>query len=491
MIFKSFIIKLNKKSTGFIKLPETKRFFFKEGEQIKVTINTKPNSIVFYAKIRKCGVLGVYVPKNIMEQNNFKKECKTIFEIIKGIFVKISSDGRIYLPNTLGKKLELKSGDIVKLELLINHIYETVFCKINARKKPNTVEYHAFLSKEFYNKKCIIIGMHKLDKNKINFKHKLDFDKILKKFTFVELDKNRIMLYLGNRVPIKINITISLNKIAHYLGCFFADGTKRGNSWGICASTFEQADYFKKMHNQIIPDNNLRFSITITLNSYVKKRIIKTLNLWKNKCGVDVPFNKVCYILSKSKISTNRNKFGTLVIKEHRQLTQIYYNTLISYLLNIIKKKNNALLAQDFICGVIEGDGCLNARGRGHIQITTNKREVKILEKFLRYSKLEFNIYKEKTGKVYANVGGLSILNNLERLGTLLFKYYPKRRKILIERLCSTPSAKFLKGKQKTISPWIKYYFVKKRILTKKYLLTEKGKKIKKALLSMEKELLA
>jgi hypothetical protein len=54
-----------------------------------------------------------------------------------------------------------------------------------------------------------------------------------------------------------VNTNLKLSDLAFYLGAYFADGTRKGNSWAICASTFEQAKYYLKMHNFWLKTQNL------------------------------------------------------------------------------------------------------------------------------------------------------------------------------------------------------------------------------------------
>jgi len=482
-VSKAFIAKINKKETGFIRLPKEERKTFAMGEQIKVTIN--PN-IQFFAKIRKCGVPGVYVPKQIIQQHKLCGEYNIIFERTNNFSVNIAKDGRIYVPNKLGKKIHLQHDDVIKVEGAIDNQDKVIYGRVRVRKKHKTTEYMLFIGIQLANKNLIINTISKAPNKKIKSKE-IDFNSLLSKYNFVEVAEDNIILYLGQRVPIIINTKISLKDVAHFLGCFFADGTKRGVDWGICASTFEQANYYKEMHSLIIPDNKLNINLTITVAKNDNKQVEKSLKLWKKNCNEDV--KRVYKNFSDSKGYTNRNKFGTLVIKEHRQLTQIYYNNLVLYLLDKIKKKNNYILAQEFICGVIEGDGCLNARNRGHIQITTNDKEVKLLEEFLNCSKLEFKTHKEKNGKFYVNISGLSIIENMETLGNILFKYYPKRKNILVERLCASPTAQFIIGMRNTTSAWILKRFREKGILNEKDKLTAKGKRIRKELINIERSI--
>jgi patatin-like phospholipase/acyl hydrolase len=109
----------------------------------------------------------------------------------------------------------------------------------------------------------------------------------------------------------------------------------------------------------------------------------------------------------------------------------------------------------------------------------------------LKYSNLDFKAHKEKsTGKVYVNIGGLSIKENLNEIDSLLFKYYPKRRRIMKQRMLNTPTTQFLLGKQSKTSAWILKRFRKKGILNEQNKLTAKGKKVRKSLQDLEKEII-
>jgi hypothetical protein len=483
--FKAKIIIINKKGTGLIRIPKDDRILFMQGEQVKITINAESKKVYLFSKIISKSI-GVYIPKSLMNKWIIG-EHEVNLEKSNDLFVNIGSDGRIYLPISIGEKMNLEDGGIIKIRILFENKPHTLFCKLSIRIKPKTKEYMILLPNIFYKKDGIITQIRKFKKNSIKNTHNLDFISILKDINFAEVSKNDIILYLGNRVPIIINKNISLESISHYLGCFFADGTKRGNDWGICASTFEQGNYFKRMHNLVISDNKIIFSLTATLDNSGQDNIDKFIELWERYCKVHIKSKQV--IFSDSKGFTNRNKYGTLIFKEHRQLTQLYYNRLVLYLLDRIKIDKNAILAKEFVCGVMEGDGCLNAKNRGHIQITSNDKEVKILEEFLSYTGLDFHKHKEiSTGKVYINVGGLSIIEDIVFFEKILFRYYPKRRKILSERLCNTPAANYLMSKQPKISSWILKRFRDKGILDKNNQLTDKGKRIKSTLLNLKKE---
>ncbi|MEK6867443.1 MAG: hypothetical protein AABX98_01335, partial [Nanoarchaeota archaeon] len=362
---KSSVIIINKKNTGFIKIPKENVSLFHVDEEIRITIISKDKPVIFFAKIKKCSnYVGIYVPKKIMNDNNFDGEKEISFEKLNGFSAWINREGRIYFPNKYCSKLGLQTESVVKVFFIKDDESNFFYCRIRKRSKNNTEEYFAFLPKEFYNKKLIILTMEMVAKNHISKKKNIHFNSLLEGCTFVEKDKWNALVYFGHRVPCIINTNISLKEIAHYLGCFYADGTKRGNSWGICASTFEQAEYYIQMHSTIIKDPLLKIELVYTdpLKEEKVKLRKRLQEVWLKKTGLIIPTDKIYIYETETKDAQNRNKYGTLSFKEHKQLVLIYYNRLLEYLLKEIIQKKNKELALDFICGVLEGDGAPSAK---------------------------------------------------------------------------------------------------------------------------------
>ncbi len=490
--FKSPILKINKKNTGFIKIPKDKNLVLNIGEEVKVTIISKEERFSFYGKIRKCSsYVGVYIPKEIMNRTHFEGDQEIIFERINGFSANINKEGRIYFPNRYCNKLRLKTESIVKVFFIKDNKEDFFYCRIRKREKKNTQEYFAFLPKKFYNQELIISKIEKSTTNKIKNKKPMPLNSILKSYTFVERDNETILVYLGHRVPCIINTNIALKQIVHYLGCFYADGTKKGNSWGICASTFEQAKYYTQMHTQLIKDPVLRLEITYTdpFKENKAKLRERLQEIWLEKTNLVIPTNKIYIYETKTKDAQNRNKYGALSFREHKQLVLIYYNKLLEYLLKEIIQKKNKGLALDFICGILEGDGAPSAKSRGHIVIATNKTEVAPLIKIFKVLDWKHEGYADKGNKYYIRIGSLELIEHIVILKEILFKYYPKRRKRTIERVIRTGAAKFLLGKSKKTSPWILQRFREKKILNKDNKLTKKGMEIRKVLSNFSKEL--
>jgi len=477
--FKSTVTKGNNKGAGFIRIPLQIRDKFCVRNQYKATINSK---IEYYCKIRDYRGKGIFVPIEINVKNKlYKKVVEVELQKIDGFYTKIGSEGRIYIPNSYN----LKNGDIISISVKINGKKSIKYPRIYLREKDNTQELIFYLNNSLYNKEAIIKVNGIFQKNKlVSSKH--IFNKLLKNFDFAEIETNKIIVYYASRVPIIINNNIDIKNLAHYLGCYFADGTKKGNDWGICASTFEQAAYFINKHKEIISDPNIIPSITCTTNEIrdIEKLKEELISIWSKKLDLNIENRRVRIIKTKTEYASNRGPYGSLSMKEHRQLTQIYYNRLLKYLFNCIIKEPNKNLATDFICGTMEGDGCLNSKKHGHIIITTNTNEIKILKEICDKSHLVSSIrfWKGKKNRIDLVIGSLQIIKNISILKDKLFKYYPKRRKILKERLAQTGCARFLLGKSKKTSNWLIGQLNNYRILDGKGKLTEFGRKIQKDL---------
>ncbi|MFQ5648238.1 MAG: hypothetical protein ACE5FW_03290, partial [Candidatus Aenigmatarchaeota archaeon] len=155
----------------------------------------------------------------------------------------------------------------------------------------------------------------------------------------------------------------------------------------------------------------------------------------------------------------------------------------------LIDMKQNPAIGFDFLCGVLEGDGCANARKRGHISIASNRVEKNVIAYVLNILDMKYNTYKEEKNKYTIRIGALELIKNLPILKDKIFKYYPKRRKKFIERFCNVGAVRFILGRQLKASAWVKTYLRKNDILNKEYGLTPYGMKVRKCLKEMLKEI--
>jgi bifunctional DNA-binding transcriptional regulator/antitoxin component of YhaV-PrlF toxin-antitoxin module len=481
MIIKT-ITKINKgnnNGVGFIRLPAPQRQFFKIDESFKVTMIDKKTNPMFYGRIKHYSGLGIFVPKEIVAKNNLlHKEFIIFFEKINGFHTKLTSDGRLYIPKNIFEIHGLEYDDIVLVSANIDNRKLERYCRVRKRiKEGGTLDCFCVFDSGLSGKE----GIFKIEK-KIKKPNK-GLNKILEmlKDLNLGLDGDIATVFDGHKVPIKINIKVKMHNFAYYLGHFFADGTKKGNSWGLCLSTFEQANAFIEMHKKLIPDANLDTYLSFSGSENLKNSLI---DIWHKKTRIRA--NKIVYHKSYKNYLGKRNEFGTLVLREHRKLTQIYYNRLIDLLFKEIEQHNDKKLAIDFVCGVMEGDGSPSSKSHGHIIISTNKKDAVTLEKIIEKSDLQFKVCEEDKGKkVYIRIGALGILENLHILKDKLFKYYPKRRARFIKRFHGVGAVRFILGEQDYASGWVKTYLKSNGILDDDYKLTTYGRKIRKCLKDM------
>ncbi len=489
--FKSKIVKGNNRGAGFIRLPVEIRSQFKENTQYQVKIMTQAKSIDFFGNIKDYNGIGFYIPAHLTRQQNLFGLFPDV-EITKidGFHNIAGNDGRVYIPSSLGKKLGLKQDTIVLVECHIGEKIIKKFSLVKIREHDNKEsEYLVMIGPENRG----LDGIFKINvvsKNKENIKISSIIDYLLQGFNYCPINADETVVFHNSKRSVIINNNIDPRQIAYYLGAYFADGTRKGNSWAISASTFEQAKYYLTQHNSIFKQPLLKFALTYTTNQVLDKNDkFKLIKNWRDETRVIIDDKKVRVILTDTKNSANRNKYGSLTIKENKQLVLQFYNRLLNYLLHEINVNNDKQLALEFIYGILEGDGSPSARERGHIHIATNKTDIIILNPIFAVAGLKCKGYLEGENKGTLRIGSLEIIRNLDILKDKLFKYYPKRRRKLVERLLQTGAARYIIGKQKDTSPWVKIELKNQGILDNNYNLTDKGNNIKKCLVDMENEL--
>jgi len=484
--FTSRVIRGNKTGTGFFYIPQNKGGLLNHGKRVKINLS---NQFHFFSKVAKRhNKLGIYVPMHFVIGNNLLNTSVHVrLAEINGFYSKISPDGIIYIPKEVIEEQKIEINDIVLIKAFKNNrVVKEKYSKIAAHWERNSLEYVCVFDKNFYGKKSTFRIENRRNKQ-WELRVNSNVQEILRKFHLSLVNKNSAIIFKGNKIPAIIPTQIKYSDIVFYLGAYFADGTKKGNSWAICASTFEQARYYLEMHNLLIKDSKPEFTISYT-NIYktgcenLKKNLAK---IWTNETGVKVDKFRIRKPTGKS--TSKWNRYGTLVIREHRQILLDFYNALLRLLIREILSKENKGLAIDFICGVMEGDGCVPAKKRGHLLICTNKNEVHILEDILRILQIKFKVVKEGENKYSLRIGTLEILRNFHHLKSKIFILYPKRRKMLFKRLKTVGAIKFLIGDHQPCS-WIKAWLKNNGFSDKNYKITKEGLKLGNILLDEMKK---
>lgn len=481
------VIKGNNKNTGFIRLPYNLRMNYTINEDYKINLTFDSKFISFFGKVKNYSGLGFYIPAKIVQKYSLMtKNVNIKTKKLEGFHTTLGCDGRLYIPCKIGNKLKLRNKIPILVEGKINDKtikkYSLVFVRKH-KKKEN--EYMIMMGPEY----ARLPGIFQI-KEITNSKNLLNkqIQSLIKDYIHTPIDKNKTIIFYGNRRPVIINNNLILSNFAHYLGCYFADGTKKGTSWAISASTFKQAKYFINSHNSIILNRNVKFDLTYTCyDEFGDKSRLILKDKWKDNTGVII--DKIRHINSKVKTSENRNIYGSLRIKENKELTLLIYNKILHNLIDTIIKNRNKDLALNFICGVLEGDGSPNAKSKGHIHISTNKFEIKTLKEIFTIAGFKCKGYLEGKNKATIRIGLLEIIDNLKFLQHELFKYYPKRRQKMIRRIFNTGTVKYLVGEQKNTSGFVKSILKKSNILDKRHYLTNKGKEIRNILLNLKEEI--
>jgi AbrB family looped-hinge helix DNA binding protein len=480
--FISKIKKGNRTGTGLIYIPKKKKHVFNLGQRVEVQL-VSPN-VQFFAKIIKYPPgAGIYIPKKLVKiYKLLGKEVKVQIKKVEGFYSKLYRDGRIYIPKDIAKNLKLKPNDIVLVKgIKDGRILKEKYSKIHVRKvKNDQKEYFCIFDKKFF-KKPLLFKIEKQFSRRCKEKLSSLMRKLLKGTNWAFIKPNSVIIF-KHKIPTIINAQINYPNLAFYLGAYFADGTRKGNSWAICASTFEQGKYYLKMHNLLVKDPKPEFIISYTNIHNLEENEVKTnlTNVWQKELGVKISKFRIRKPTGKS--ISKQSEYGTLIIREHRQILLDVYNSLLNLLIKEILTKRDKNLAFDFLCGVMEGDGCVPVRKRGHIVIWTNKRDIHILENILRVAEIKFKRITEKKNKYSLRIGALEILRNFPHLKDKIFALYPKRRKLFFERLKTVGAVKFLLGNHKSTN-WVKSWLKNNGFCDGNYAITEKGLKLKNELI--------
>ncbi len=465
----------NSKGVGFATIPRDCEEYFKCNDSVEVSCGGfEP----FFAKVKICKKRhGIYFPKE-MYLAIAKKEAKLYVEKVDGFYSPVGTDGRVYIPNHIAEELKLATGDIILIEGAVNGSTKQKYCLVKVRDRNGLKEYKITFDADLSKNSGVFRVEKKLQKNTnpgILAKNTL--------FDYAQISTSKAILCLGMMRPVVVNVNFEISDMAYYLGAYFSDGIKKGFNWGITASTFEQARYYLEMHTKLVPNSNINTFLTFTSKSCAGGLKQSLAERWCRETGINVNHEQARFVETTTDFAPNRNQYGALTIRESRQLILRYYAYLIKALLCKIKSEPES--GFDFICGILEGDGCANAKSRGHISIASNEFENKTITDVLDMLKVRHNLYKEGPNKYTVRIGALEIIRNLLVLKDKLFKYYPKRRKRFIERFCNVGAARFILGEQKHAAGRVKAWMVKEGILNSDYVLTSYGEKIKECLIDM------
>ena len=473
--FISVIRRGNGRGTGFFYIPKDKICLFRLNDWVRIKLSEEVSffsKIIFYSHR-----LEIYIPQHIVSKNDLLgKEVKIEVKKLNGFYASVGFDGRVYIPQDIVQKQIIKQNDIILIKAIKeNKVIKEKYSKIHVtiRRQRKQKEYTCIFDRNFYGEE-LLFQIEKGQQRSRTVKLSAPIERLLRRMHDTFIQENSAIIFKGNKVPAIIHTNLNYSNIAFYLGAYFADGTKKGNNWAICASTFEQARYYLEMHNSIIKDSKpeLILSYTDIENSDKDKLKRKLAKVWKDRVGLNV--YKFRIRKSIGKFTFKRNQYGTLVIRESRQLLLNIYNILLEFLIKEILTNKNKKLAIDFICGVLEGDGCVPSKKRGHITISLNKKDVPIIENVFKVAQIKFKILKEGENKYTLRVGSLTLIKNFHLLKDKIFILYPKRRKAFLERFKTVGAVQSLIKNYKPVD-WVRIWLNNNDFIAEKGKITSKG----------------
>lgn len=354
---------------------------------------------------------------------------------------KIGDDGRLYIPNYIGARMNLKDK-VVKLSCKSEDFSDTVYSKVayRYRERSNTEEYRVGCGKKFSNKEAEITIINSFEPNP---KVEGVVGTVLENFEHLYIEDEEDIILMSSKNTTQVDKNLEFDNFLHYLGAFFADGLKKSYSWGISASTFEQAKYYIKKHNQIVDNNELVFRLTYTHYGEIEEDELKRIEeAWKDNAGIEIDNTDT----NESDVETalNRNEYGSVYMREHKQLLGEFYNELLDFVCRkIINGEYDAL---PFVLGMLEGDGSTCSTKRAHIEQTVARSKIDTVEKIYKQAGFKTALQEREDDNYIVRIGSIELLERFDKIGDELFKYYPKRRNKAIDRLVDTGTAKYILG---------------------------------------------
>jgi hypothetical protein len=229
--FFSRVRKGNKRGTGFFYIPKEKSDLVNFKTRIKVTLYPR---IYFFSQIVKHNErLGIYIPRRIMEKNDLlNKKIKVQLNKIEGFYAPIGSDGRVYIPGEIAKSKFLQNNSIISIEAVKNGkvIYKK-YVKVYLYSRPNKKEkeFMCYVNKKLHGKN-LIFNIETLPVKPQKRKLNPLITQLFRGMHYAFVNKNSTIIFKGNKLPAIVNTNLKLSDLAFYLGAYFADGTRKGNS---------------------------------------------------------------------------------------------------------------------------------------------------------------------------------------------------------------------------------------------------------------------
>ena len=430
-------------------------------------------SHVLTAKFKQSGKGSVfYIPKGLCEQYLLIGKTVTCYIYKMEHFpIIVNEDKIVGLPHSIVDEYKLKKDDMWEVEVLTSEgmFREVILISVTDRSNRSDRNEYRFTLR--------LSAVPRLIEARAKFVRRIerlaseletqDYETFYLPNLFSDgilgkIHENEMIFFLGNHVPLFTPIRINLFELIHYFGCYYADGTKKGWSWRINASTPEQAKHYINKYNQLVLGNGLVYELTYTMKASdrrLERKVKKDLQqFWKERLNIDIAENRILVRKSKSKNIKKWNECGSLGIRDDRHLIMEIHLRMMSEIEEYLKNSNVKEHMWEFLLGILEGDGSVRGGNqRFGIGFSSHKDDVIIQHLLDKLNvKYEVDMHRVKSGAgsgIQINFWLFEVLNKLNILSENLFIYYPKRRRMFIERLLKQSTVRYLMGEISTLSP--------------------------------------
>ncbi len=276
-------------TTGWVTVPKPLVSQFRLGDRLLIQgLSNEEEFFSFIVPIRKTNAsMGFYVPSEIIAAFSLIGK-ELLFQAYKTEYFvsQITQGKRVQIPLEVIEELELKEGSIARVELTLGEkVFSEVIIVSKTPRKGKRDEHHFVVrmndvpvkrqAKVKIIEKFPIIDPQKPNQEtpKNQTMETLLLPSLFPDAVLGKIDENEMIIFLGRHKPIITPISLKISDIAHYFGCYYADGTKKGSGWSINASTPQQAKYYVAMYHSLISSDDLHFELT-----YTKRAIDATIS---------------------------------------------------------------------------------------------------------------------------------------------------------------------------------------------------------------------
>lgn len=415
---------------------------------------------------------GFYVPRAVCHEHSLLgkdvKTCATCSEYFQS---RIDEDKRIRIPYSIVDSHDLEHEHVWNAEIIINEksFVEPVLITVIARR-----------SNKRRNEYTILVRFHQIETStdaKVRFLCRLEtvatipekhtpglmyLPSLFSDATMAIMEPNCMVIFLGNHMPIVCPIRLPFDAIVHYMGCYFADGTKRGHGWSINASTAEQAEYYIQCYHSIIHNPKLvfglvfsRFPSDLRCENDLRNELVSK---WSSVDNVDLRFNRTHIRVCKSEAPRKWNENGSLRIRDNRHLVVLLHVCLLNATVDALAARRNTEQAWQMLFGILEGDGAVaGGSQRFGLSVATNTADEWVVRLILAILNLDHRVDRGRVTRglgqgIAITIGLTTMVSQFDFFVKHVFQYYPKRRKRFVDRILELPMIQYLQGKKDTIS---------------------------------------